>query len=167
LVALEQGDSFVKATATVPIEAAAFAARDAVDRLKKHDQTFREEASTIITQGLIQGQGAQKVAGFLRQRLGVTKGKAETIARTEIISAQDSATRSRYKEYGIQYSPRIATQDRRVCNFCADRAGNVYPVDAAPAVIHPQDRCYSLHISLNKKRLTLSERVDQATRSKS
>jgi len=143
LVALEQGDSFVKATATVPIEAAAFAARDAVDRLKKHDQTFREEASVIITQGLIQGQGAQKVAGFLRQRLGVTKGKAETIARTEIISAQDSATRSRYKEYGIQYVQRIATQDRRVCKFCADRAGNVYPVDSAPAVIHPRDRCFN------------------------
>jgi SPP1 gp7 family putative phage head morphogenesis protein len=143
LIQLQAGEDFVKATATVPIEAVSFAAKDAVTRLKKHDDKFREEASIIIAQGLIQGQGARKVAGVLRQRLGVTKSRAETIARTEIISAQDSATRLNYKQNNIEYIVRIATQDSRVCGTCAARAGNVYPVDAAPAVIHPRDRCYN------------------------
>lgn len=142
LIKLQQGEDFVKATATLPIEAVAFAAKDAVKRLKKHDAKFQEEATTIISQGLIQGWGAMRTAQQLRQRLGVTKGRAETIARTEIISAQDSATRSTYKNNGVEYIVRIATQDQRVCPTCAARAGQVYPVDT-PVVVHPNDRCYS------------------------
>ncbi len=142
LIRLQQGDEFVKATATLPIEAVGFAARDAVKRLKKHDEKFQEEASLIIQQGLIQGWGAMRTASQLRQRLGVTKGRAETIARTEIISAQDSATRASYKSANIEHYVRIGTQDERICGACAARAGQVYPVDT-PILLHPRDRCYS------------------------
>lgn len=141
LIELQQGDDFVKATATLPIEAVGFAAKDSVKRLKKHDQKFQEEASILIQQGLIQGWGAMRTAGELRQRLGVTKGRAEAIARTEIISAQDSATRQTYKANGIEYIIRIGTQDSRICGWCAARAGQVYPVDT-PVVAHPNDRCF-------------------------
>lgn len=142
LIQLQQGDDFVKATATLPIEAVGFAARDAVKRLRKHDEKFQEEASAIIQQGLIQGWGAMRTASQLRQRLGVAKGRAETIARTEIISAQDSATRATYKNNGVEYIIRIGTQDQRICPYCAARAGQVFPVDT-PIALHPNDRCFS------------------------
>ncbi|MBW4648923.1 MAG: minor capsid protein [Kastovskya adunca ATA6-11-RM4] len=144
LLALSEGESFVKATATVPIEAVAFAARDSVSRLSKHTEEFRNRATGLIQLGLIQGWGVQRVAREMRNQLGITKGQAERIVRTETLNATDNATRFTYKQNGIEYVQRIATQDERVCGFCAARAGQVYPIEQAPAVIHPYDRCYNL-----------------------
>lgn len=142
LVKLEQGDGFVRATATVPVEAVAAAATGAKDRLKRWDQDFRNKSVALIQQGLIQGWGSRRVAQLMRQQLGVTKGRANAIARTEIITAQDTATRANYKANGVQYYVRIATMDERLCPWCSERAGKGYPVDV-PIVIHPQDRCYA------------------------
>jgi hypothetical protein len=75
--------------------------------------------------------------------MGVMAAKAETIARTETMSAMDSAARDTYRQNGIEYVQRIGTQDRLICPFCAARAGNVYEVDRAPGPIHPRDRCYN------------------------
>lgn len=148
LIKLQQGESFLKSTANIPIESVAFAAKDAVGRLKKHDQAFQEEASIIVQQGLIQGWGAQRVATQLRQRLGVAKGRAEAIARTEVMAAQDSASRATYKANGIDYYVRVATQDARICSRCAARAGQVYSVDV-PVALHPSDRCVSVPILID------------------
>jgi SPP1 gp7 family putative phage head morphogenesis protein len=132
-------DSFV----AVPIEAVRMASENAVKRLKRYDDEFRDRATGIINLGLIQGWGTQRVAMTLRQQLGVTKAKAEMIARTETIQAHDEATRANYQRHRIELVQRIATQDNRVCGWCAARAGNVYPIASAPVAIHPNDRCYS------------------------
>lgn len=145
LMRLQAGDDFVKATATVPIEAVAFEVRDAIDRLKKHDQKFREDASVIISQGLIQGWGAKRTATQLRQQLGVTKGRAETIARTEVLAAQNSAAQQSFKDNGIQFFQFIATTaDERTCPTCLARHGNVYKLGESQPPIHPKCRCFSL-----------------------
>jgi len=144
LLRLKSGNSFIKATATVPIEAVAFASRDSVDRLSRYSEDFRLKATGLINQGLIQGWGVQRVAREMRNQLGSTKSSAERIVRTQTIDATDKATRFTYKQNGVEYVQRIATQDSRVCGICAARAGNVYPIDIAPAVIHPQDRCYNM-----------------------
>ena len=142
LTRLQAGDDFVKSSATVPIEAVAASARDTVKRLYRYDRQFQDEASVIIGQGLMQGWGGRRVASQLRQRLGVTKSNAERIARTEIISSQDTATRQFYQANGIDQYIRIATEDTRVCGYCAERAGQVYPAEV-PVSLHPNDRCYA------------------------
>jgi hypothetical protein len=37
----------------------------------------------------------------------------------------------------------MVTEDDALCPFCAARAGNVYRVGEAPALLHPNDRCYN------------------------
>lgn len=126
----------------VPIEVAAIAAKGAVERLVRHSDKFRDEASVIITQGLIQGWGAQRVAGQLRQRLSVAKGAAETIARTEVMTAQNQAAQQFYQQNEIDLVQVIGTQDARICPICAARNGNIYKLGKISVPLHPRDRCY-------------------------
>jgi SPP1 gp7 family putative phage head morphogenesis protein len=144
---LSEIQGFSASTVNPNLSAIAFQSRDAAARLSRHSQDFQLRASAVIQQGLVGGSGVAKVAEMLRRELGVTKAKAETIARTESMSAMDSASRDTYKANGIEYVQRIGTQDDRICPYCAARVGNVYPVDKAPAIIHPRDRCYNMPFS--------------------
>jgi SPP1 gp7 family putative phage head morphogenesis protein len=135
---------FVAAKTVKPnIKAVAYQAQDAAKRLYRHDADFQLRASKIIEQGLVQGSGVGRVASALRREMGVMAAKAETIARTETMSAMDSAARDTYRRNGIEYVQRIGTQDKLICPFCAARAGNVYEIDKAPSSLHPRDRCYN------------------------
>lgn len=142
-LAFAVADERLKSFAHVPLDAVRFAAENAVKRLSKHGEKFAENATIVIGQGLTQGWSAANLSTVLRTTLGITKTAANRIARTESISALDEATRARYRANDIELVQRIATQDNRVCAWCADRAGNVYKLDEAPAVIHPNDRCYN------------------------
>jgi SPP1 gp7 family putative phage head morphogenesis protein len=137
------GDTgFVTAKTVKPnIKAVAYQAQDAAKRLYRHDADFQLRASKIIEQGLVQGASVAKVASALRREMGVLAAKAETIARTETMSAMDSAARDTYRQNGVEYVQRIGTQDKLICPFCAARVGNVYEVDKAPSSLHPRDRC--------------------------
>jgi SPP1 gp7 family putative phage head morphogenesis protein len=140
------GDSpgFIAAKTVKPnVKAVAYQAQDAAKRLYRHDADFQLRASKVIEQGLVQGSGVARVASALRRELGVVAAKAETIARTETMSAMDSAARDTYRQNGIEYVQRIGTQDKLICPFCAARAGNVYEIDKAPSSLHPRDRCYN------------------------
>lgn len=142
--AIESITGFAPSATVKPnLKAIAYQSQDASKRLYRHSTDFQLAASRVIQQGLVGGSGVAKVAEQLRRELGVTKSKAETIARTESMAATDSATRDTYRKNGIQYVQRIGTQDDRICPICAARVGNVYEVDKAPAVIHPRDRCFS------------------------
>lgn len=144
---IESITGFAAATVKPNLKAIAYQSQDASKRLYRHSTDFQLAASRVIEQGLVGGSGVAKVADQLRRELGVTKSKAETIARTESMSAMDSATRDTYRKNGVEYVQRIGTQDDRICPICAARVGNVYPADKAVAVIHPRDRCYSAPFS--------------------
>jgi SPP1 gp7 family putative phage head morphogenesis protein len=144
---IESINGFTAATVKPNLKAIAYQAQDAADRLSRHSKDFQLRASAVIEQGLVGGSSMGKVAEMLRRELGVTKSKAETIARTESMGAMDSATRDTYRSNGIQYVQRIGTQDKLICPYCAARVGNVYPVDKAPAILHPRDRCYNAPFS--------------------
>jgi len=143
LVELHQQPGFVATTANIPIDTVAEAAREAAVLVKSVSDKFRTEARRIITQSIVAGEGVSKVATRLRKRLGIARGRAENIARSEVLQAQDRATRKAYKAHGIEHVIRIATQDDRVCARCAERAGVVYRADEAPGAIHSRDRCYN------------------------
>ncbi|MEM9486504.1 MAG: minor capsid protein [Cyanobacteria bacterium P01_F01_bin.116] len=130
--------------ARIQIEAAALQARDGVQRLRKHSDEFRGRASAAIEQGLIQGWGPGRVADVLRTELGATKGKAETIARTEISSALNDAAQQRYQDNGIEGMQLIVTPSEGLCPFCAARNGRVYKVGEMRVPLHPRCRCLLL-----------------------
>lgn len=155
--AIEPG-SAIPSLANVPIEATALQARDGLERLRRHSEEFRGKAIAVIEQGLIQGWGPAKVADLLRSELQTTKSKAETIARTEILSALNDAAQQRYAENGIEGVQWICTIGGRsdVCKYCVARNTQVYPTGKVRVPAHPRCRCVLLpwRPSWQKKGLT-------------
>lgn len=135
--------SAVASLSNVAIEAAALQARDGFERLRRHSEDFRGKASAIVEQGLIQGWGPAKVADLLRSELKTTKSKAETIARTEILSALNDSAQQRYAANGVEGVQVICTIGD-VCPICAARNTQVYPVGKISVPFHPRCRCILL-----------------------
>ena len=137
---------------TIPIEAAALQARDGVERLYRYNDDFRRAVSGVVEQGLIQGWGADKVARILRGmdemkgRFGAAqlKGKAETISRTEIMSAQFDAAEQRYQRNEIDFFQWMVTPSEALCRICAARNMRVYRVGTVRLPAHPRGRCVPL-----------------------
>lgn len=127
--------------ATIPIEAAVLQARDGVQRLRRYDEEFRAAASSIVEQGLIQGWGTKRVQGVLERELGVAKGKAETLARTEVMSALNDASQQRYAANDLLVQV-FNSPSERTCPFCLARHGNVYRVGQVSVPFHPRCRDY-------------------------
>ena len=125
----------------IPIEAVAAQARDGVGRLYRYSDEFKTTASSIVEQGLLQGWGTRRVQGLLEQELGVTKSKAETLARTEIMSALSTATQERYEKNGIEWAIWAVTPSESLCGWCAERNGQAYEVGTVSIPAHPNCRC--------------------------
>ena len=132
----------------IPIEAAALQARDGVERLYRYNDDFKRAVSGVVEQGLIQGWGASKVARVLRGtdqmkgRFGVSqlKGKAETIARTEVMSALNDAAQQQYEESGIGHVQVINVPSEALCRICAARNMRVYKIGTIRVPFHPRCR---------------------------
>jgi len=125
----------------VPVEAIAAQARDGVRRLYRYPTEFATQASAIVETGLGQGWGTAKTARQLRQALGTTKSKAETIARTEVMSAYNDAAKARYAEAGISYLQWIVAPSETLCSFCLARNMRVYEAKDVIMPAHPRCRC--------------------------
>lgn len=134
--------------ASVPVDAVAAQARDGVRRLSRHSEDFQNKASAIIELNLSLGSGTQKVARELRRELGITKGKAEQIARTESMSSLATASKKAYADSGIELVQVTATLDSRVCPFCASRNMKVYRAEELIFPFHPSDRCVLMPFKL-------------------
>lgn len=131
----------MSAFADVPIEAIAAQADGAVDRLKSHGADFARKASAIIEANIGLGQSIAASIKALRNALGLTRFKAQQIARTETIGAFDRAAQDRYEEAGL-FSQVFSVGDRRVCPYCAHRNGRVYKTKDISIPLHVSDRCY-------------------------
>lgn len=125
----------------IPVEAIAAQARDGVRRLYRYNETFAANASAIVEVGLAQGHGTAKVAQLLRERLGVAKSKADTIARTEIMSAYNGAARARYQEAGIEFFQWMTVPSEVLCPYCLSRHLKVYKAKDVIIPAHPRCRC--------------------------
>lgn len=113
-------------------------------RLTQHGREAALKIERHVIDGIVRGQGWRRTGQKIRGEVAITRYSAERIVRTESITASDSARRETFAENGVEYVQRIATQDSRVCPYCAARAGNIYRIDDAPAAIHPNDRCYNV-----------------------
>ena len=126
---------------SVPIGAIAAQARDGMTRLNKHDEVFASKASATVEMGLSLGWGTQKIARQLRGNLGILKGQAEAIARTESIAAYNTAAVENYHRNGIDEVQLVATSDPKTCPVCQARNGYVYKIGTIKLPLHVNDRC--------------------------
>jgi SPP1 gp7 family putative phage head morphogenesis protein len=127
------------------------------------------QISRILAQGIIDGDGpallARKLVATINGtgmgELGITDKlgrfipaarRAETLARTEIISTFAEASLQEYKNWGAVGVNALVefqtAEDDRVCLQCSHLQGVIYTLEAASGVIcvHPNCRCIWLPI---------------------
>jgi len=120
----------------------------AFENMKGLTDTMKNQLGRILADGVAHGQGARKVAREMRKSIKtLSRGRASTIARTEIVYAHaegqlDSFTLLGVKEVSAKVEWSTAGDDR-VCPYCADQEGEVYKIEDAHGLIphHPNGRC--------------------------
>lgn len=122
------------------------AIKDSLLRYSKHSEVFKKRAKTIVAGNLLQGRGVRVAASQLQEQTGILRSRAVNIVRTESINAQDTSRRSTYTDAGISHVQRLATLDKRVCKWCADRHGTITEINKAQLILHGQDRCTHIPI---------------------
>lgn len=95
-----------------------------------------------VAAGIALGENPRDIARRLRGVTGMAKGRAETIARTEVLTAAREATRRSYAANRdvVKAYRRICAGDKRVCAACWGQHGAEYSVDERPH-LHPNCRC--------------------------
>lgn len=136
-----------RAFTTVPVAAVRFQAETFTRRLVNYSTQQASQISAVVEQGLIQGWGVRRVEAQLKG-LGVSfKSNAETVARTEQMSAYNGAALNRYEQAGVKYLQWVALPSERICTQCAARNGKIYKVKEFPQIpLHPRCRCSSVSV---------------------
>lgn len=104
------------------------------------NRTFRASENTlnrvdnqlnqIISDGYREGKGINQVANDITQRFDqLADWEARRIARTEINTSHNQATRDQYKEDGVEYTQWIAANDDRTRDSHVDVDGEIIPID--------------------------------------
>lgn len=110
-------------------------------------QHMSVQMSKILASGLLHGLNPREIARQLVQQVGLSRGRAETIARTELISVHAQAQLDTFAALGIgEVSTKaefMTAGDFRVCTRCAALEGRIFTLRQAQGVIpvHPRCRC--------------------------
>lgn len=95
---------------------------------KETDKQIRAE----LAEGLSQGEGIDELAARIEKVYGAAAGyRAERIARTETIRAENFASQESWRQSGVVEAKEWYTaHDERVCQFCKPMDGRVVGLEA-------------------------------------
>ncbi len=135
-------------TAPIPQQKIELLYQRAFTELEGVTAAMDQQMSRILATGLTRGDGPRKIARDLRKNVAkMTKTRAITIARTEIVRAHSEGQLDAFellgvKEVGVQVEWLTAGDDR-VCLQCVDMEGTIFTIDEARDLIprHPNCRC--------------------------
>lgn len=103
--------------------------------------------SRILARGIGEGRNPRDIARDLVREVDISRNRARTIARTEVIGAHAEASLNSYKEAGLE-GVRVKAEwstagDDAVCPECEDMEGKEFNIDDAHGLIplHPNCRC--------------------------
>lgn len=141
----------VSFTAQLPLEAIQAQVTGSVDRLARYSGEATTRINQAVIDGLVAGRNPTAVGreiravitGEARSRGGLAF-QAETLARTEMMSAVTDARHSGFREAGVEFVAWVATPDERTCDVCASRSGNVYRLRDVVLPAHPRCRCVTV-----------------------
>ena len=118
------------------------------ENMKGVTQTVSSQLSRILADGMAHGKGPYAVAREMRKSIGsLTKRRAMTIARTEIIHAHAEGQLDGYTLLGVEdVTAEVewsTAGDVLVCELCEGMEGETYKVEDAHGLIplHPNCRC--------------------------
>lgn len=111
--------------------------------------------SRVLSRGVAEGRNPRDIARDLVRQVDISRNRARTIARTEVISAHAEASLNSYKEAGLE-GVRVRAEwstagDDQVCPECEDMEGKEFDIDDAHGLIplHPNCRCAFIPVVLN------------------
>jgi len=122
--------------------------RQQINYLKDMEEDIRERVKDILVVDLKEGKSLTKIKKDITETTQkITRHRAETIARSEIIKASTEGTKQSMKEAGIEKYLWLTARDNRVCDICREKErGSPYKFDSPDAPMpvkdsHPNCRC--------------------------
>ena len=107
-----------------------------------------QQISRLLAQGIAEGLNPNQMAREMAKTIdGISRNRAQVLARTEVISAHAEASLNTYQEAGVEgvevESEWSTAGDDRVCPECEANEGQVFTLEEAHGMIplHPQCRC--------------------------
>lgn len=116
------------------------------DRIWMYQDMLKNELSSLLQTGLIQGQSSRKLATHLRKRFGVSQSNAERLMTTELRRVQTEVAKQSYKANGNSEYKFLAINPMGACPVCKSLDGKVFKVEKmmpgtnAPPM-HPRCHC--------------------------
>lgn len=116
------------------------------DRIWMYQDMLKNELSSLLQTGLIQGQSSRRLATHLRKRFGVSQSNAERLMTTELRRVQTEAARQSYEVNGNVEYRFLAINPMGACPICRTLDGKVFKVEKmmpgtnAPPM-HPRCHC--------------------------
>lgn len=111
--------------------------------------------SRILARGMGEGRNPRDIARDLMKQVDISRNRARTIARTEVISAHAEASLNSYREAGLE-GVKVRAEwstagDDAVCPECEDMEGKEFEIDDAHGLIplHPNCRCAFIPVVLD------------------
>lgn len=114
------------------------------DRIWMYQDMLKNELSSLLQTGLIQGQNPRRLATHLRKRFGVSQSNAERLMITELARVQTEAQKQSFERNGFEEYTFLALGD--ACQICRALDGKHFKVSKmmpgtnAPPM-HPNCRC--------------------------
>lgn len=128
-------------TVDIPIEAIQQAGTRSRGYLQRYGDTFASGAASEVQTALVEGTDFPTLTNRLQRRLGITKVRADMMARTESVGAFNRASERSMAQHGVTLAVWYATHDERTCPICASRHGSIYRLGEAKSPCHPRCRC--------------------------
>jgi SPP1 gp7 family putative phage head morphogenesis protein len=98
-----------------------------------------------LAKGMIEGRSTSSIASEISERLDISRGRAERIARTEIMYAHAEGQLDSLQMLGVGETRLVAefttAQDDRVCPKCLALEGKLYKLSEARGVIPVHPNC--------------------------
>jgi len=163
--ALAGGASAIGATATsagtslplalalgggIPAERVAALYTRTFNELRGLTDDMKNRMRRELAEGLAAGENPRQVARRMSQVIGISRRRARTIARTEIVRAHHTGNITELKRLGIEgvgvRAEWVTAGDDRVCPDCAALEGRVFKIEQIEALIplHPNCRCVAV-----------------------
>ena len=119
--------------------------REHLDRAQNLLNTFpaqtRDRLRTLLYSGIDSGNGPAALARDIEQVLGMTRSRALTIARTEMLGAYRAANLANFRANSdVVEKWQWSASATGACPDCADKNGQEFPLDT-DMVSHPNCRC--------------------------
>ena len=114
------------------------------DRIWMYQDMLKNELSSLLQTGLIQGQNPRRLATHLRKRFGVSQSNAERLMITELARVQTEAQKQSFERNGFEEYTFLALGN--ACPICKAldekhfKVAKMMPGTNAPPM-HPRCRC--------------------------